>query len=126
MARRCRYGHYALSHHGNDEEKIQDLVRVEVEHMKCLENFIRNLSKTDAEGRPLLDSTIVMMGTGMGNASVYTNNDLPTVVAGGGFRHGSHVAVDPKSDGAPLLRLYITLMQQLGMEVTDSPTPSET
>lgn len=112
-------GYHALSHHGNDEEKIQDLVRVEVEHMKCLENFISQLkSKTDAEGRPLLDSTIVMMGTGMGNASAHTNNDLPTVVAGGGFRHGSHVAVDPKSDGAPLLGdLYITLMQQLGMEV---------
>ena len=112
-------GYHALSHHGNDEEKIQDLVRVEVEHMKCLENFISQLkSKTDAEGRPLLDSTIVMMGTGMGNASAHTNNDLPTVVAGGGFRHGSHVAVDPKSDEAPLLGdLYITLMQQLGMEV---------
>ena len=112
-------GYHALSHHGNDEEKIQDLVRVEVEHMKCLENFISQLkSKTDAEGRPLLDSTIVMMGTGMGNASAHTNNDLPTVVAGGGFWHGSHVAVDPKSDGAPLLGdLYITLMQQLGMEV---------
>ncbi len=112
-------GYHALSHHGNDGEKIQDLVRVEVEHMKCLENFISQLkTKTDAEGRPLLDSTIVMMGTGMGNASDHTNNDLPTVVAGGGFRHGSHVAIDPKADGAPLLGdLYITLMQQMGMEV---------
>ena len=111
-------GYHALSHHSNDAEKIQDLVRVEIEHMKCLENFISQLkTKTDAEGRPLLDSTIVMMGTGMGNASTHTNNDLPTVVAGGGFKHGSHIAVDPKADGAPLLGdLFITLMQQLGME----------
>lgn len=114
-------GYHALSHHGNDPDKIRDLVRVEREHMKCLASFLEKLkTKTDAEGQSLLDSTIVLFGTGMGDASRHSNRDLPTLVAGGGFKHGQHLAGDPDSDDALLLGdLYITLMQQMGIE-TDS------
>ena len=60
------------------------------------------------------------MGTGMGDASRHSNANLPTLVAGGGFNHGSHIAIDHTKDDVPLLGdLYITLMQRLGME-TDS------
>ena len=114
-------GYHALSHHGNDPDAIADLVKVETEHMRCFERFLKQLkSKTDAHGQPLLDSTIVLLGTGMGDASRHANSNLPTLVAGGGFQHGQHVAVDAKSKGAPLLGdLYVTLMQQLGMEVDE-------
>jgi hypothetical protein len=74
-------------------------------------------TKTDAEGRSLLDSTIVLFGTGMGDASRHSNRDLPTLVAGGGFQHGQHIQTDPEAqDGYLLGDLYITLMQQLGLE----------
>lgn len=111
-------GYHALSHHGNDPDKIRDLVKVEREHMKCLAGFLQQLkTKTDAEGRPLLDSTIVLFGTGMGDASRHSNRDLPTLVAGGGFQHGQHIASDPEADNGLLLGdLYVTIMQQLGME----------
>lgn len=111
-------GYHALSHHGNDPDKIRDLVKVEREHMKCLANFLGQLkTKTDAEGRFLLDSTIVLFGTGMGDASRHSNRDLPTLVAGGGFDHGQHISQDPNADDALLLGdLYLTLMEQLGME----------
>jgi hypothetical protein len=111
-------GYHALSHHGNDPDKVRDLVKVELEHMKCFNLFLNQLkAKTDAHGRPLLDSTIVMMGTGMGDASRHANDNLPTIVAGGGFRHGQHVAVDRTQPAAPLLGdLYITMMQKLGLE----------
>lgn len=112
-------GYHALSHHGNDPEKIRDLVRVEIEHMKLFARFLDQLkTNTDAEGRPLLDSTIVLFGTGMGDASRHANSNLPTIVAGGGFKdHGQHLAVDAKAANAPLLGdLFITMMQQLGME----------
>ncbi len=114
-------GYHALSHHGNDPDKIRDLVRVETEHMRCLARFMEQLkTKTDAEGRSLLDSTIILFGTGMGDASRHSNRDLPTLVAGGGFNHGQHIAGDADSDNALLLGdLYITLMQQMGIE-TDS------
>ena len=87
-----RSGYHMLSHHGNDPEKIAELVKVDREHMKCLAVFLDQLKrKTDAEGRPLLDTTLVLSGTGIGDANAHLNNDLPTVVAGGGLKHGRHI-----------------------------------
>ena len=113
-----RAGYHALSHHGNDPEKIRDLVRVEVEHIRCMAAFLAQLkTKTDASGKPLLDSTLVLLGTGMGDSSRHANRNLPTLVAGGGLRHGQHVAADSGGKQKFLLGdLYITLMQQLGVE----------
>ncbi len=119
--RTLRAGYHALSHHGKDPDKIRDLIRVELEHMKCLARFLEQLKhKTDDQNQPLLDSTIVLLGSGMGDASRHSNRDLPTLVAGGGLKHGQHIAIDPQSDtsSTPLLGdLYLTLMQQLGLEV---------
>ena len=113
-----RAGYHALSHHGNDPDLIRDLVRVELEHMKCLSRFLTQLKeKTDDDGSPLLDSTIVMFGTGMGDASRHSNRDLPTLVAGGGFKHGAHVSADPKADDALLLGdVFVSILKQLGIE----------
>ena len=113
-----RAGYHALSHHGNDPDLIRDLIRVETEHMRCLNRFLNQLrEKTDAAGRPLLDSTIVMFGTGMGDASRHSNRDLPTLVAGGGFQHGKHIN---NADKTYLLGdVFISLLRQLGLE-TDS------
>jgi len=106
-------GYHMLSHHGNDPEKIAELVKVDREHIRCLANFLDQLKrKTDADGRPLLESTLVLCGTGIGDANVHVNNDLPTVVAGGGLRHGQHA--NPGKDRL-LGDLYITLLQQLGI-----------
>lgn len=111
-------GYHALSHHGNDPDAIADLIRVETEHMKRFDTFLTQLkSKKDARGEPLLDSTIVLYGTGMGDASRHANSNLPTLVAGGGFDHGQHIAIDAGAADAPLLGdLYLTLMQQMGVE----------
>lgn len=111
-------GYHGLSHHGNDPVMIRDLVAIETAHMHCLAGFLKQLQdKKTPEGRTLLDDTIILVGTGMGDASRHSNANLPTLVAGGGLKHGSHVAVDPKQAGAPLLGdLYVTLMQRLGIE----------
>ncbi len=111
-------GYHALSHHGNDPDAIADLIKVETEHMRCFDRFLTQLkTKTNSQGRPLLDETIVLLGTGMGDASRHANSNLPTLVAGGGFHHGQHIAIDPKATKAPMLGdLYLTLMQQLGLE----------
>ncbi|GAB5559374.1 MAG: DUF1552 domain-containing protein [Synoicihabitans sp.] len=112
-------GYHGLSHHGNDPAMIRDLVKIEQSHVQCLSNFITQLKeKKSVTGRPLLDDTIVLMGTGMGDASRHSNRDLPTLVAGGGFDHGRHIAIDPTESNAPLLGdLYVTLMQKMGLEV---------
>ncbi len=112
-------GYHALSHHGNDPGMVRDLVKLERSHMSKLAGFLQQLrEKKDAHDRPLLDSTIVLVGTGMGDASRHSNQNLPTLLAGGSFQHGRHIAIDRNASGAPLLGdLYITLMQRLGMEV---------
>jgi len=114
-------GYHALSHHGNDPTMIRDLVAIERAHLDCFAGFLRQLSeKKNPRGKSLLDDTVVLLGTGMGDASRHSNTNLPTLVAGGGFRHGRHLAIDPQESGAPLLGdLYLTLMQRLGLE-TDS------
>lgn len=122
-----RAGYHALSHHGNDPDLIRDLVRVETEHMRCLSRFLTQLKqKTDHEGRPLLDSTVVMFGTGMGDSSRHSNRDLPTLVAGGGFQHGQHIAGDPKDDRSLLLGdVFISILRQLGLETSSFSNASQ-
>ena len=111
-------GYHGLSHHGNDPVMIRDLIAIETAHIHCLAGFLRQLqTKKTPEGKTLFDDTIVLVGTGMGDASRHSNANLPTLVAGGGLKHGSHVAIDHKQPGAPLLGdLYITLLQRLEVE----------
>ena len=111
-------GYHALSHHGNNEGMIEDLLKVETQHMRLLSGFLDQLKrKRDTGGQSLLDSTIVMWGAGMGDASRHSNTNLPIILAGGGFQHGKHHAFDRNALGAPLLGdLYITMLQQLGLE----------
>jgi len=112
-------GYHGLSHHGNDPAMIRDLVKIERSHVQCLSNFITQLKeKKGVDGRSLIDDTIILMGTGMGDASRHSNRNLPTLVAGGGFDHGRHIAIDQTDQNAPLLGdLYVTLMQKLDLEV---------
>lgn len=108
-------GYHTLSHHGNDPRKIAQLVKVDREHMRCLARFLDQLkTKTDAEGRPLLDTTLVLSGTGIGDANAHVNNDLPTIVAGGGLQHGQHIVA---GENQLLSDLYISLLQQLGTDI---------
>lgn len=110
-------GYHGLSHHGNDPRMINDLVLLDTAHIQGFASFLKQLKeKTTAEGKSLLDDTVVMIGTGMGDASRHSNRDLPTLVAGGGFKHQGHVAI--KGEGGPLLGdLFITIAQRLGLEM---------
>ena len=112
-------GYHGLSHHGNNPAMIRDLVTIETAHIHCFAGFLKQLKeKRNPQGKSLLDDTIVLLGTGMGDASRHSNANLPTLVAGGGFNHGSHLAMGSSKNEAPLLGdLYITLMQRLGIEV---------
>ena len=112
-------GYHGLSHHGNDPKRIAEFMKVNLAHIGRFAKFVERLKKTkDAQGQSLLDSTIVFLGSGMGDANLHDNSRLPVLVAGGGFRHGNHIAIDRDSLHAPLLGdLFITLMQRLGLEV---------
>jgi hypothetical protein len=109
-------GHHDLSHHGQDPKKIAQLRLVELEVMKTLADFLGKLKATKEEGVSLLDRTSVFFGSNLGNANSHATRNLPVLLAGGGFKHGQHLAFGP--DGAPpLCNLYVSMLQRLGLPV---------
>lgn len=108
-------GHHDLSHHGKDPAKLAQLKIVEIETMKTVRNLLGKLKQTKEFGGDLLDSTTVFLGSNLGNASSHSPRNLPVLLAGGGFRHGQHLQFDPK-DPPPLCNLYVSMLQQLGIE----------
>lgn len=115
--RKLSSGYHGLSHHGNDPQKIAEYNLVGMEHVKQLGGFLDKLKSTkDVNDKPLLDTTTVVYGSGMGDANTHDNTNLPTLVVGGGYRHGQHHRIDRKSASTRLLGdLYLTLMQQFGV-----------
>jgi hypothetical protein len=109
-------GHHDLSHHGQDPNKIEQLKKVELEEMKTLGEFLKKLKETKEEGTSLLDRTMVFFSSNLGNASTHSARNLPILLAGGGFKHGEHLAFDPNKS-PPLCNLYVTMLQRLGLEV---------
>ncbi len=106
---------HSLSHHGQDESKIAQLKKVEVQIVEAFSSLLTELgSRSDANGS-LLDQTTVLFGSNLGNANAHTSTDLPVLVAGGGFSHGQHIVHEGDSN-APLCDLYVTLLQNMGVE----------
>ena len=105
-----------LSHHGQDPAKLAELRVIEIQQMQLFGELLTKLKNTREEGVTLLDRTIVLFGSNLGNASSHDNKNLPIVVAGGGFRHGQHLAFDPQKH-PPLCNLYVQFLRRLGANV---------
>ena len=110
--------YHNLSHHGKDDKKIAELAIIEGAQMQLFGNFLNRLHQTAENGSTLLDQTMVLLGSNLGNASSHNNRNLPVVFAGGGFKHGRHLAFDPKNNES-LAKLHVNMLQKLGIE-TDS------
>ena len=111
--------YHAFSHHGKDPSLREGLLTIEQFQMKQLARFISRLDAIEQPGgQTLLDRTMVLLGSGMGNGSSHSNKNLPLVLAGGGFRHGAHMVM-PATDRQriPLCNLFTTLLQRFGVEV---------
>jgi hypothetical protein len=109
------FGHHDLSHHGKDPTKIAQLKKIETEVMKTLRDFLKKLKHTREDGESLLDRTTVFFSSNLADASTHAVKNMPVLLAGGGFRHGQHLAFDPKNN-PPLCNLYVSMLQRLGIE----------
>ena len=109
---------HALSHHGQVQENIDGLLKLEKYQMEQFARFLAKLkSIEDGNGR-LLDHTMVLFGSGMGNANAHTNNNLPMIFAGGGFKHGEHKMYPATGlKRQPLCNLYLTMLRRFGVEM---------
>jgi len=114
-----------ITHHGGRPEVIADLRAKEEGQFAALAAFLAALAATKEEGETLLDRTMVLYGTPMGSANSHSNTNLPVLLAGGGFKHGQHLAFD-KVNNYPLANLYVSMLQRLGLETNEFSTGKTT
>ncbi len=98
-----------LSHHGQDEAKIEELKVIELAEFTAFAGFLTKL-----QAQSLLDSTSVLFGSNLGNASAHQTANLPLILAGGGYKHGRHIAIN--KDQHVFSNLFVSLAQRMGVE----------
>src|SRR5262245_49183820 len=118
-------GHHDLSHHGKDPGKLAQLNLIEVECMKVLRELLAKLKQSQEGGASLLDRTTVYLGSNLGDASSHSTRNVPVIVAGGGFRHGQHLAFDPQNP-PPLCNLLVSMLQRPGIRADKFSTGTGT
>lgn len=106
---------HSLTHHGNRPETLAELRAIETMQFKALADLLSGLDATKEGEQTMLDRTMVLYGTCMGSANSHSNQNLPVMLVGGGFRHAGHLAFDTKKN-YPLPNLYVSMLQQLGVE----------
>ncbi len=107
---------HGLSHHGKDVAKIEELKLIEEAEFAAFNEFLSKLRAVEESDRSLLDSTCVLFGSNLGNASAHDWHNLPIIVAGGGFQHGNYVAHDSRNN-TPLANLFLSFAHLMGVEL---------
>ena len=109
--------HHPLSHHGNNAEKVALMAKINSFHVSLFAEFILKLKKTTDGNGSLLDHSLYLYGSGMGNPNVHDHTNLPTIVAGGAagkMRGGRHIQYDKPT---PLANLHLSLLNKVGVPV---------
>lgn len=108
-------GYHNLSHHGKSAAKLDQLKAIDRWHMRLLAELFSGLKGFREGGETLLDRTMILYGSNLGNANTHVTTNLPVLLAGGGFRHGQHLAFD-RARNYPLPNLFVSMLQRLGIE----------
>src|SRR5688572_22653629 len=108
-------GYHDLSHHGRSETKLAQLKAIDEWHMKLLANLFSELKAIREDGETVLDRTMILYGSNLGNANTHVTTNLPTLFAGGGFKHGQHLGFDTDRN-YPLPNLFVSALQRMGLE----------
>ena len=109
--------HHPTSHHGNDPEKLAKIAKINTFHVSLFAQFLEKLKSTPDGDGSLLDNTVYLYGSGLGNSSLHDHENLPILVAGGaacGMRGGRHIQYQ---DGTPLANLHLTLLDRVGVRL---------
>ena len=108
-------GYHNLSHHGQAADKVKQLEDADHQQMTLLQKILKSLAtKRDGEQR-LLDHTMILYGSNMGDSNTHDNTNLPILLAGGGFKHGQHLAFK-RDDNTPLANLFVSMLRRMGAE----------
>jgi hypothetical protein len=110
--------HHPTSHHGNDPEKLAKIAKINTFHVLLFSDFLQKMKATPDGDGSLLDHSVYMYGSGMGNSSLHDHDNLPILVAGGaatGLKGGRHIRYEGK--GTPLANLHLTLLDRVGVHL---------
>jgi Protein of unknown function (DUF1552) len=108
-------GYHNLSHHGKSEAKLAQLRLIDTWHMRLLADLFKGLKGVAETGETLLDRTMVLYGSNLGDANAHATTNMPVLFAGGGFRHAAHLAFD-RTQNYPLPNLFVSMIQRMGIE----------
>ena len=107
--------YHNLSHHGQAPDKLRQLEDADRQQMGLLRKLMKSLAdKREGDAR-LLDQTMVLYGSNMGDSNTHVNTNLPVLLAGGGFQHGRHLMFD-REHNTPLCNLFVSMLQRMGVE----------
>jgi len=106
---------HGLTHHGNEPDKIAELKKIEEAQMTAFGALLKAFQSVNETGGTLLDRTQILYGSCLGNANSHSNQNLPLILAGGGFKHGQHLAFDTQNN-TPMANLFMSMLQNLGIE----------
>jgi hypothetical protein len=109
-------GYHNLSHHGKSEAKLAQLRIIDSWHMRLLGDLFKGLKGVQESGESLLDRTMILYGSNLGDANAHSTTNMPTLFAGGGFKHAGHLAFD-RNQNYPLPNLFVSILQRMGIEV---------
>jgi BMFP domain-containing protein YqiC len=110
-------GYHNLSHHGKAPDKLAQLKTIDQSHMRLLAGLFADLKATKEGEARLLDRTMILYGSNLGDANSHSTNNLPILFAGGGFRHGQHLEYDAQQN-YPLPNLFVSMLQRMEIETT--------
>ena len=108
-------GYHGLSHHGKSEAKLAQLKALDIAQLKQLADLFVGLKTVTEEGESLLDRTMVLYGSNLSDGNSHASANLPTLFAGGGFKHGQHLVFDTVHN-YPLTNLHLSMLHRLGIE----------
>jgi hypothetical protein len=108
-------GYHNLSHHGQSVEKVRQLKDADQQQMTLLAKVLGRLTEHREGDQRLLDRTMVLFGSNLGDANTHDNTNLPILLAGGGFKHGQHLAFR-RDQNTPLCNLYVSMLRKMGVD----------
>ena len=109
--------HHPLSHHGNDPEKIARMAKINAFHVSLFAYYLERLKATPEGSGTLLDHSLILYGSGIGNPNIHDHTNLPILVAGGaagGMKGGRHLRYE---EPVPLANLHLTLLDKVGVKI---------
>ncbi|WP_430450585.1 DUF1552 domain-containing protein [Rhodopirellula europaea] len=107
--------HHPVTHHGRDPEKLAKVAKINQFHVSLFADFLKRMDEVPEGDGTLLDHSLYMYGSGMGDPDAHDHSNLPILVAGGAaenMRGNRHLRF---KDPEPLSNLHLTLLNKVGV-----------